>query len=223
MGFPADISQWVDYLRIDLLDAYATGNLEEVERLNVLLAWATIANSSTGLSGQMAGFPTDTTEWISTLKARLSEAFANRDFAKIESLTQSIALATLTLPGGQSGSVAAPDYKEITQTNNFTAPSVLRQTTNGWVRAKADALANADIWLCIEATPTKFKVANTCKIYSFPGHGLGSANQVLKLSAVTDGLLTTTEPTAGNYRIILGSIFDANSLLWAPSLKAELV
>jgi hypothetical protein len=118
--------------------------------------------------------------------------------------------------------VTNADVIEIQQANNFTPLSILKHTT-GWALAQANSLANADIWLCVEATPTSFKVASTCRIYEFPSHNLGADNTPLFLSPTTAGRATSTPPMTGQFRVIVGVIFDADRIFWNPELTAEVV
>jgi len=118
--------------------------------------------------------------------------------------------------------VTNADVIEIQQANNFTPLSILKHTTS-WELAQANSLANADIWLCVEATPTMFKIASTCRIYEFPSHNLGADNTPLFLSPITPGLLTSIPPMTGQLRVIVGLIFDADRIFWNPALTAEVV
>jgi hypothetical protein len=115
------------------------------------------------------------------------------------------------------------DRREIQQANTFAAPRVLKHVGNLWALAQADILDNADIWLCIEATATTFKLASSYREYYFPAHGLGADNDLLYLSATTPGLLTTTQPTTGQVRAILAAIVDSDHIFYAPSFRVEVV
>jgi hypothetical protein len=122
------------------------------------------------------------------------------------------------------GASTKPVYTiDVSQANDFTTPLILKNVGGIWSRALADQMGNADIWLCVEAASTSFKVANTYRIYQFPAHNLGATNAPLFLSATIAGALTTTPPTAGQARVTIGAIFDPNQILWAPSLLVETV
>lgn len=121
------------------------------------------------------------------------------------------------------GSSATSSTLEVIQANTFTAPCVLRHAAGGWVKARADSAANADIWLCTAATATSFKVASAVQTYSFPNHGLGADNAVLMLSPTIDGALTTDALPSGSARVLIGLIFNKDTILWMPSLKVEVV
>lgn len=121
------------------------------------------------------------------------------------------------------GSNATSSTLEVVQANTFTAPCILRHAAGGWVKAKADSAANADIWLCTAATATSFKVASSVETYPFPNHGLGADNAVLMLSPTVDGALTTDALPTGSVRVVIGLVFDKDNILWMPSLQIEVV
>ncbi len=117
----------------------------------------------------------------------------------------------------------AQKFRQIQQVNTFSPFFVLKHADGIWTLAQADSISSADIWLCVGATSTAFNLAICYCEYYYPNHGIGADNSALYLSAVTPGLLTTTAPTTGQARVILGAIVDANHILWAPSLSVEVV
>jgi hypothetical protein len=128
-------------------------------------------------------------------------------------------------PTGPAVGGAVDDRREIFQANTFTAPCILKNVGGVWDFARADSIANSDIWLCVEATPTSFKKANSFREYYLPNHGIaGADNSLLLLSATSlRGELTTVAPTTGQVLSILGVRIDANYIYWAPSFRVEVV
>ena len=111
--------------------------------------------------------------------------------------------------------------RAIAQANSFTPPCIVRRSGANFTLASASSASTADIWLCVAANATSFRIANECTVYPFPNHGLGADDEILKLSATVDGRLTTVTPASGNYLVILGRIVDKDNILWAPSFRVE--
>lgn len=108
---------------------------------------------------------------------------------------------------------------DIAQSNTFVAPCVLRNSSTGWVLAQANTLPNSDIWVCIAATPTGFTLG--IGYQKIVNHGLGANNAVLLLSHEVAGKFVTDLPPAGNFKVVLATILDADNILIAPNIEVE--
>lgn len=105
----------------------------------------------------------------------------------------------------------------INQANTFAVGNIVAPTENGYVKS---VLATQDKWgffIVIDANSISFRITTDPGEYTVTGHGWGAPGTLL-FHAQTDGVLTSTPPTSGQFVPALASVVDDNTIYFQPDL-----